>query len=58
MITHPEHRMENSLTSPSDRDPNRTYQPNQSHPELSGSELVEAMKELNNSNYVKKKLVK
>ena len=53
-IIHPEHRMENSLTAPSDRNPNKSYQPNQSHPELSETELVEAMKELNNSNFVKK----
>jgi hypothetical protein len=53
-FVHPEQRMENSLTAPSDRDPNRTYQPNQSYPELSNNEVIEAMKELNNSNFVKK----
>ena len=31
---HEEHEMENSLTAPSDRDPSRSYKPNQGHPEL------------------------
>ena len=53
-IEHPEWEKENSLTSPSDRDPARTYQPNQGHPTLSENEVKNAMSVLNNNNYVKK----
>ena len=52
-INHPEWEKENSLTSPSDRDPARNYQPNQGHPPLSEDEVTEAMKTLNNSSFVK-----
>ena len=38
-ITHPEQEIENSLTAPSDRDPNRTYKPNQGHPQLSETDV-------------------
>lgn len=53
-IQHPEWEKENSLTSPSDRDPARTYKPNQGHPTLSENEVKNAMSVLNNNNYVKK----
>lgn len=53
-FTHPEWEVENSLTSPSDRDPDRTYKPNQGHPQLSEKEVDDAMKELNDTNYVRK----
>ena len=51
---HPEHAVENSLTAPSDRDPARTYKPNQGHRALSEEEVVSAMAELDNKDYVKK----
>jgi hypothetical protein len=52
-VNHPEWEMENSLTTPSDRNPSRTYQPNQGHPALSEQEVVEAMKNLNNNSFTK-----
>lgn len=52
--THPEWKTENSLTSPSDRDPARTYRPNQGHRKLSEKEVEHAMEELDNNKYVKK----
>ena len=52
-VNHPEWEMENSLTAPSDRNPSRTYQPNQGHPVLSEQEVVEAMKNLNNNSFTK-----
>lgn len=51
--THKEHEIENSLTAPADRDPNRTYQPNQGHRALTEEEVVAAMNELDNKSYVK-----
>ena len=51
---HPEWEKENSLTSPSDRNVDRSYNPTQNHPELSEEEVVNAMKTLNNSSFVKK----
>lgn len=48
------HLVETSLTAPSDRDPARTYKPNQGHPKLSEQEVVNAMEELDNREYVKK----
>jgi hypothetical protein len=51
---HNEHRMENSLTAPEDRDPARTYQPNQGHPALTEDEVKTAMTSLNNTQFVKK----
>ena len=54
IITHPEWETENSLTAPSDRDPNRTYKPNQGHPNLTEEEVKNAMSELNNDKFVKK----
>ena len=51
---HPEWKTENSLTSPSDRDPNRTYSPDQSAPVLVGQEVKEAMKVVNNTDYLLK----
>lgn len=53
-INHPEWEKENSLTSPSDRNVDRSYNPTQNHPELSEEEVVNAMKTLNNSSFVKK----
>ena len=53
-LEHPEHLMENSLTAPSDRDPSRNYKPNQGGPKLTEKEVVNAMKELNDNNYVRK----
>lgn len=52
-INHPEWEKENSLTTPSDRDPSRNYQPNQGHPPLSEEDVVEAVKVLNNNSFVK-----
>ena len=54
MNTYSEWEKENSLTSPSDRDPSRNYQPNQGHPKLSEDEVKNAMGVLNNNNYVRK----
>lgn len=51
---HTEWDVENSLTAPSDRDPARTYKPNQGHPQLSEKEVDNAMKELDDNNYVRK----
>ena len=56
-INHPEWEIENSLTSPSDRDPARTYKPNQGHPELSETDVTNAMKHLNNCGFVKNFLI-
>lgn len=53
-VTHPEHEIENSLTAPSDRDPARTYKPNQGHRQLTEPEVKNAMTALNDNNYVKK----
>jgi hypothetical protein len=52
--SHPEWEKENSLTAPSDRDPARTYQPNQGHPALSEDDVNTAMNALNNTQFVKK----
>jgi hypothetical protein len=52
--THPEWDKENSLTSPSDRDPARTYEPNQGHPPISEDDVITAMSSLNNNQFVKK----
>lgn len=51
---HQEWEKENSLTAPSDRDPARTYQPNQGHPALSEEEVKNAMTTLDNNKFVKK----
>lgn len=51
---HEEHAVENALTAPSDRDPARTYKPNQGHPPLSEEEVKDAMTVLNNNKFVKK----
>jgi hypothetical protein len=52
--THPEQTIENSLTAPLDRNPDRSYQPNQGHPNLSEEEVVNAMATLNNTDFTKK----
>jgi hypothetical protein len=49
-----EHNMENSLTAPSDRDPARTYKPNQGHRALEEDEVKEALSELDNNKFVRK----
>ena len=51
---HPEQTIENSLTAPLDRNPDRSYQPNQGHPNLSDDEVVNAMASLNNRDFIKK----
>lgn len=51
---HEEHEQENSLTSPLDRDPARTYKPNQGHRTLSEEEVKNGMEVLNNNSFVKK----
>ena len=53
-FTHPEWEVENSLTAPSDRDPARTYKPNQGYRQLSEKEVEHAMEKLNDNNYVRK----
>lgn len=53
-LNHPEWRVENSLTAPQDRDPSRTYRPNQSAPELTNQEVDNAMNDLNVVSFVKK----
>lgn len=50
--SHIEHRKENSLTAPSDRDPARIYEPNQGHPALTEDEVKAALGELNNNDFV------
>ena len=53
-IKHPEWETENSLTAPSDRNPDRSYKPNQGSINLSEDEVVNAMDSLNNNSYVKR----
>ena len=53
-IKHPEWETENSLTAPSDRNPDRSYKPNQGNINLSEDEVVNAMDSLNNNSYVKR----
>jgi hypothetical protein len=51
---HPEWEKENSLTSPSDRDINNKWRPDQGTPFLTNQETEEAMKVLNNTDFIKK----
>jgi hypothetical protein len=51
---HEEHSVENSLTSPLDRDPARTYKPNQGHPALSEDDVKNAMDALDNNKFIRK----
>ena len=51
---HPEWEKESSLTSPSDRNLEVKWRPEQGAPSLTDKEVVEAMKDLNNTNFVKK----
>ena len=51
---HEEHAQENSLTSPLDRDPSRTYKLTQGAPPLSEEEVKYGMEILNNNKFVKK----
>jgi hypothetical protein len=53
-IQHPEWEKENSLTSPLDRDKENRWRPEQGAAPLTDQEVVEAMKELNNTAFVKK----
>lgn len=52
--SHPEQRMENSLTTPSDRNPSVIYRPNQSAPVLDDNQVNEAMKDLTVHSFVEK----
>lgn len=52
--THPEWVKENSLTSPLDRDVEKKWKPELGAPNLTEDEVVEAMKELNNTAFVEK----
>jgi hypothetical protein len=52
-ITHPEQEIENSLTAPSDRNPDRNYKPNQGSRVLTEDEVGNAMESLNVNSYVK-----
>ena len=51
---HPEQTVENSLTTPSDRNPDRSYKPNQGYPPLSEEEVKNALNVLDNRSFVKK----
>jgi hypothetical protein len=51
---HPEWKKESSLTSPSDRDLNNKWRPEQDVPPLTNQETIEAMKTINNTDFVKK----
>lgn len=53
-VVHPEQEIENSLTAPSDRNPDRSYKPNQGHRNLSEEEVENAMKSLDNKKFVNK----
>lgn len=54
VTNHPEWRKENSLTSPSDRDPARTYKPEQNAPALTEQEVSIAMEDLHVTSFVEK----
>lgn len=49
-----EWRKENTLTTPSDRDPNKNFRLDQSAPSLTDSQVEDAMKALNNTAFVEK----
>lgn len=51
---HPEWEKENSLTSPSDRNINNRWRPDQGAPSLTETEVKEAIKNLNNTAFVRK----
>jgi hypothetical protein len=52
---HTEQTIENSLTTPLDRNHEKSYQPNQGHPNLSDDEVVNAMSSLNNRYFTSHK---
>lgn len=52
--THPEWEKESSLTSPSDRNPVLRWRPEQGAPSLTDQEVSEAIKVLNNTDFVRK----
>jgi hypothetical protein len=52
--SHPEWVKESSLTSPSDRDLKNKWRPEQGVPPLTNEETNEAIKELNNTHFIKK----
>lgn len=51
---HPEWNKENSLTSPSDRDMENKWRPEQGAPTLNEDQVTEAMNQLNNTSFVEK----
>jgi hypothetical protein len=51
---HPEWTKENSLTSPADRDKNNRWRPEQGAAQLTESQITEAYKSLNNTDFVDK----
>jgi hypothetical protein len=53
-MTHPEWTMENSLTSPEDRDRNNKWKPNQGAPPLTEEEVKMAVDALDNTSFVDK----
>jgi len=46
--------VENSLTAPSDRNPDKKYKPNQGHKKLTEVEVKNAMDTLNNEDFIRK----
>jgi len=54
MSEHKEWRKENTLTTPSDRDPSRKFQLDQTAPPLTDTQVQEAMKDLNISTFVER----
>ena len=52
-MSHPEQKIENSLTCPLDRNPDRSYKPNQGNRNLTEEEVGIAMNTLDNKSYVK-----
>ena len=52
--SHPESVKESSLTSPSDRDQQNKWRPEQGVPPLTNEETNEAINELNNTHFIKK----
>jgi hypothetical protein len=53
-ISHQEWTKENSLTTPADRDRNNLWKPEQGMPSLTEDEVLLAVKDLNNTDFVKK----
>jgi hypothetical protein len=53
-LVHKEWRQDNTLTAPSDRNPNNTFRLNQSIPSLTEQQLSHAMESLNNNSFISK----